>query len=347
MTSHHRVAACALLLALAPASLLGQSARVSARENFRAQPAGDVIGVLEPGLALTRTSARDGWLEVDVEGWVWMRSLQATTAATGHDLVVSEAAGENLRDRPSGAILGHFGRGALLDERSDERLGAGAPTRLDLGRVGGHDGPRPHDRAGSSDGARVGRASGVSDEHGSRAGRGACAEPARRVPDHGAPARPMALLGGPGGDTIARLRSDRRSPGGGARGQLGARARRGMGLASLRRLGGRPHTRRGHPGAAGRRARPLPGRVVSWDLQFLSLERAERIRTDFFEGEPFLLTRHAAGGYVYVALGPDRLAEAGNLLPLERIHVVARVRTPASALTGSPILELMELSPRA
>jgi hypothetical protein len=85
------------------------------------------------------------------------------------------------------------------------------------------------------------------------------------------------------------------------------------------------------------------GRVVSWDLQFLSLEHAERIRTEFFEGEPFLLTRHPAGGYVYVAVPPDGLAEAGTLLPLERIHVVGRVRAPASTLTGSPILDLMEL----
>jgi hypothetical protein len=85
------------------------------------------------------------------------------------------------------------------------------------------------------------------------------------------------------------------------------------------------------------------GRVVSWDLQFLSLERAERIRTDFFEGEPFLLTRHASGVYVYVALSPERLVEAQSLTPLERITVTGRVRAPVSALTGSPIVDLMEL----
>ena len=85
------------------------------------------------------------------------------------------------------------------------------------------------------------------------------------------------------------------------------------------------------------------GRVVSWEVQFLSIERAEAIRTDFFEGEPFLLTRHSGGGYVYVALPPDRIPDMGTLLPLERITVVGRVRSPASALTGSPILDLMEL----
>jgi hypothetical protein len=85
------------------------------------------------------------------------------------------------------------------------------------------------------------------------------------------------------------------------------------------------------------------GRVVSWELQFFSLERAEKIRTDFFEGEPFLLTRHAGGGYVYVAFSPERFAELGTLLFLERITVVGQVRSPASELTGSPNLDLRDL----
>jgi hypothetical protein len=85
------------------------------------------------------------------------------------------------------------------------------------------------------------------------------------------------------------------------------------------------------------------GRVVSWDVQFLSLERAERIRTDLLEGEPYLLTRHTSGAYVYVAIPPERLAEAVALTPLERITVVGRVRTASSALTGSPIVDALEL----
>ena len=53
--------------------------------------------------------------------------------------------------------------------------------------------------------------------------------------------------------------------------------------------------------------------------------------------------RHAAGSYVYVALPPEQLALALTLTPLERIAVLGRVRVSASALTGSPILELVEL----
>ena len=88
------------------------------------------------------------------------------------------------------------------------------------------------------------------------------------------------------------------------------------------------------------------GRVLQWDLQFISLERAEKIRTDFYVGEPFLLTRigRGEGVFVYVAIPPERLQEAEGLSPLERIRVIGRVRTGSATLTGSPILELLALS---
>lgn len=87
------------------------------------------------------------------------------------------------------------------------------------------------------------------------------------------------------------------------------------------------------------------GRVVSWSLQFISLERAEEIRTDFRQGEPFLLTRFGGpdGPFVYVAVPPERLTEMQGLVPLERITVTGRVRTAASALTGTPIIDLLSV----
>jgi hypothetical protein len=86
--------------------------------------------------------------------------------------------------------------------------------------------------------------------------------------------------------------------------------------------------------------------VVDWELQFVSQEAAERVRTDFYEGEPFLLTRATSSGrvFVYVAIPPERLAEVEGLIPLERIRVVGRIRTGAAVLTGNPILDLLELT---
>ena len=99
------------------------------------------------------------------------------------------------------------------------------------------------------------------------------------------------------------------------------------------------------PGELSRNPQAQAGRVVEWTLQFISLERAEAVRTDFFEGEPFLLTRFGGsdGPFVYVAVPTDRIQEVEGLVPLERIEVTGRVRTAASALTGVPILDLMSL----
>ena len=88
------------------------------------------------------------------------------------------------------------------------------------------------------------------------------------------------------------------------------------------------------------------GGTFSWELQFVSLERAEKIRTDFYEGEPFLLTRvpETPGLFVYVPVPPDRVAELEGLIPLERIRVTGRLRTGAASLTGNPILDLVEIT---
>ncbi|MSR22729.1 MAG: hypothetical protein EXR92_04175 [Gemmatimonadetes bacterium] len=89
----------------------------------------------------------------------------------------------------------------------------------------------------------------------------------------------------------------------------------------------------------------LRGRLVEVELQFISLERAEQVRTDFYEGEPFLLARSLdeERSFVYVAVPPERLDGMGILTPLERIRVLGRVRSASAAFTGSPILDLVEL----
>jgi hypothetical protein len=87
------------------------------------------------------------------------------------------------------------------------------------------------------------------------------------------------------------------------------------------------------------------GRLVEWELQFISLERAEKVRTDFYEGEPFLLMRTVTddASFVYVAVPPERVEEMSGLMALERVTVVGRIRVGAAALTGSPILDVLEV----
>lgn len=270
-----------------------------------------------------------------MEGWVWARSLQSTDR-DGFNLVVSEAQGENLRDAPSGEILGRLGRGTLLTE-VDRRPGWIRVRRQ----------------------VWIWAESVVETSVASGEARAAEPETPRAAPEPGPAARrPVgvvtaqsqgaALLAAPSGDTLART-----APGA----DLQVLSREGN-WARVRLEGWtwlpQPADEEGpedvSPDAvtpADLMANPTAyrGRVISWRLQYISLERAEKVRTDFFEGEPFLLTRFggADGPFVYVALPGDRAEELEGLVPLETLEVTGRVRTGASSLTGTPIIDLVAL----
>ena len=303
--------------------LVGQSGTVTADENFRAQPNGTLLGQLRPGAALAVLDLADDWLQFELMGWVWTRSLQVVSRVDS-DLVVSASGGENIRVTPSGDVIGRLEEGTLLQEVERVpgwvRVSRSAwiwSQSVELQGLAPGDAPR---------GAEV-----ILAEQWTSSGE-----------------TEATILSTPDGDTLAT-------------------AVPGANLRILAREGNWARVRLDGwmwlpEGAAVEgetavltdvstedvAASPLEyrGRVLQWDLQFISLERAEKIRTDFYEGEPFLLTRigRGEGVFVYVAIPPERFQEAEGLSPLERIRVIGRVRTGSATLTGSPILELLALS---
>jgi hypothetical protein len=287
---------------------------------------------------------REGnWMQADLEGWVWLASLRASD--TELDLVVSAAGGENLRSAPSGAIIGRLEEGALLEEVernpqwarvrrrgwvwSASVAGAGAPAATATARGTGPAQAPPAARGGPPAAARSGG-------------------PAARQLSGYANVGPSgaAILTAPDGDTLAHAAPSR---------DLQVVARDGN-WARVRVEGWiwMPAAAPGAAAPANALVTVTPqdlttnpashaGRVVAWQLQFISLEHAEAIRTDFRQGEPFLLTRYGSGDgpFVYVAVPPERVADVQGLVPLERIAVTARVRTGASSGTGAPIVDLL------
>lgn len=307
-------------------SLSAQTATVTTEENFRAEPNGTRLGSIRSGTVLGVAGADGEWVQATLTGWMWNLSLEQTDRE-GFDLVVSSDGGENLRVEPQGTILARLEEGALLEqiERGDDW------TRVRRT-------------------AWIWRPSVSVDEGVSAAG----PDPSR--PD-GAPvegwstigADGAAILSAPDGDTLARS-----APGTEVRvlGRQGnwARVQVEGWVWMPGGDGGAPAdttvlTDVG-PEAVARNPEAYRGRVVSWELQFISREEAESVRTDFYEGEPYLLTRAAeeSSRFVYVAVPPERLREVESLMPLERIVVVGRVRTGSAALTGGPILDLLDLT---
>lgn len=311
--------------------VLGQSqATVSVEENIRAQPQGPIIGRVLAGSTLQVRQVEGNWVEIDLQGWIWSRSVGATDRP-GFDLAVWATPSENLRTEPQGPIAAHLLEGALLEsleETSDwirvRRIAWVWGPSLDM-----EDQRRPRPDPPSTS---------------REEGRTPAEESWWRGGVRGAP-----ILAGPDGDTLAHGLADT---------EFQVLARQGNWIRV--RLEGwvwAPASEEtdstapsiisaAGPDEVNQAPDSYRGQVVSWELQFVSMEEAERVRTDFYEGEPFLLTRATTGDrlFVYVAIPPERMADVQGLVPLERIRVVGRVRTGAAALTGNPILDLMEFT---
>jgi hypothetical protein len=324
-----RAALCALVVVVwgGAAHAAAQAGRVTAeRENFRATPQGTVLAEILRGTELRLGPAQDRWREVTLEGWIWSGSVRAENR-DGHDLIVSAGGGENLRAAPNGEIIARLRTGMLLDR---------------VGAEGGW--------------VRVRRTAWVwqpslqvdASAAGSSAGRPPpppSATPTREFVTAGS--RGLTVLTQPAGDTLARM-------------QRGATvevlAREGE-WARVRVEGWTFTAAIAGEDAGGAVLRTLTrteldrdparyrGRMVEWSLQFIALQKAERFRTDFIEGEPFILARGPGddAGFVYVAVPPERLDEVRALAPLQRIRVLARIRTPRSALTDAPVVDLLEI----
>jgi len=333
-------------------------------ENLRAEPNGTIIGQLVPGSRLRVVGSDGNWSQVTLEGAVWLSSLQARGFGA-FDLVVTEPGGENLREEPRGRILGRLGEGTLLEEVSRE------PGWARVRRTAWIWSPSLELEAGAREEATT-RAPAA----------GAPARPPESAPEPPAPPSPTPprpapeAEGTPAGEEWIRAGPSRPGILTAPAGDTLGLARSGADLRVLGREGNWARVRMegwiwlpGNVGAEGmegedaesdvvlREVDPSQisgdperyrGRIVELELQFISVERAERIRTDFQEGEPFLLTRSvdSGRGFVYVAVPTDRLSELQRLTPLTRIRVTGRVRTGAAALTGSPILDLMEFQVR-
>jgi len=306
-----------------------QSATLTTEENFRATRNGTLLGQLRAGVSLEVLELTDDWVQFDLDGWIWIQSVRAVNRGD-FDLVVSAEGGENIRGAAGGEVLGHVEQGTLLE--TVERVAGWARVRRRAwvwrGSVAlfGSD-----SSSGSVERSRLTVPSAV--VNGEQWALGGSAD--------------SPILSAPDGDTLAV-------------------SGRGTNLRVLAREGNWARVRlegwiwlpQGSDGGLGASIRTdvtledvaatpddFRGEVLQWELQFISLERAEEIRTDFFVTEPFLLTRMGDGreGFVYVTVPPERLGEAQGMSPLERNRVVRRVRTGSARLTGSPILELLSL----
>jgi hypothetical protein len=301
-----------------------QTARVTSSTSFLQTAGGRRLGTVRPGSTLNPTGKTSGnYSEAVLQGWIWTGSV-VRTSRDGFDLSVSVAGGENLRDAPStqGVIQARLLQGFLLDRLGESgrwtqarRTGWVSTSALETAAATADDAEpaRPDPSASQS----AGPAGAPPEVRGNEE---------ERLRVGGTPAR---LYLSPEGDTVGVVRP-------------------GADLAVLAREGAWLRVRlNGWVRAADLLPADSPdeyqGLQVRWSVQFVSLERAEAVRTDFYEGEPFILARapDPSDGFVYLAVPPELLSVAEELPPLEMIEILARVRTGRSAIMGAPVLDLL------
>ena len=330
-----------LLLAAGPQTrhAVGQTARVTTSTSFLQTAGGRPLGTVRPGSTVRLSGdTSGGWSEVVLRGWIWTGSVVRTNR-NNFDLSVSVAGGENLRDAPStqGAIQARLLRGFLLERLGESgrwtevRRTGWIATRFLTTETGDASDTAAQDAPATQGGPTLPEAA------------DAAVPEVERLAVGSATAR---LFVSPEGDTVAVLRPGvdlavLSREGAWARVRLNGWVR----LADL--LPADSAVQRSEVSAADLRSNPgeYRGKQVRWSVQFVSLEKAEAVRTDFYEGEPFVLARapDPADGFVYLAVPPELLPAAEELRPLEMIEVLARVRTGRSAIMGAPVLDLLAL----
>jgi hypothetical protein len=310
-----------------------QRYRVLQAENFRQEsgPQGRVLASVAAGVQLSGGAARDGWVPVSLEGWVWGESV-GRTDRDGHNLTVTAARGENLRTAPNGSVAARLLSGFLLDEVSRDGVWvrakrAGWMPEGSLAAVS--------DSATSATGADSAEPSTL-------------VEPAGAVLDRAVVARQTELAVSPEGQRAGTLAPETpvrilTRSGEWVRVQTEGWIRE----ADLRATA---------PGliagltAAELRTRPqdYEGKLVQWTLQYLSIATADELRPEIPNGQRYLLTRGPLpeAGFVYVTLAPAQLRQAEQLPPLAQVVVVARIRNGRSKYLGNPVVDLVEMRVR-
>ncbi len=292
-------------------------------EVFRRTADGRRLADLALGTRVTVTQTDGSWSAVDIEGWVPADALDETTRE-GHNAIVATVGGENMRIEPSGQVTGLLLQGFLV-HRIEDRDGWSKVRRSGWVRTAALMAPST---AGTSTGAQADRPPPL-------------VAPGRELTTGEAP---IDLHVAPGSESLATVASG--IPVTVVEREAGwTRVRVEGWVRSEQLVTSDSDSVLVEVSAAALKANPddYAGMRVRWSVQFVALETAEPERTDFYEGEPFLLARapDPGDGFVYIAVPEELLAVAEGLQPLEAIDVLAQVRTGRSALMGVPVLDLL------
>ena len=294
-------------------------------EVFRKTADGLRLAELTQGTRVVVHRTDGSWAQIDIEGWVPSGAIAGSTRE-GHNGVISTQGGEPLRVGPSGPVTGLLLEGFLV-HRIEDADGWSRVRRTGWVREAALAVPATSFAPPETEAARP----------------SSVVAPGREIT---AGEDAIILRAAPDGRTVVTVETgtpvtvvERRSG--------WTRVRVEGWVPSAQLVTADPDSVVAGVSAAALRANPddYAGARLRWAVQFLSLERAEPERIDFYEGEPFLLARapDPGDGLVYVAVPAELMAAAETLRPLRTIDILVQVRTGRSALMGVPVLDLLAI----
>lgn len=344
------------LLMLATTPVSAQTV-ASADATVYAAPDGAALGTLRPGASLRPGATKGAWTSIVLEGWIV--STRLSSRIDSLDRVVRGTGTASLRvgDGANEGVVAELEVGARVKRLADRNgwthvrrtvwlrtasirgetsaaRGRGAETRAPGTRTPE---PRAADTRGAAPRATVTPPPAV---------RPPATVPSTEAGSAQRLARETTLRAGPGGAERATIRAGANLE------TLGRDAGwvrvRVEGWVSERDLAGADSLGSSAMSAAELRADPNAhkGKIVRWEVQAVSVQRADPLRRGLAPDEQYLLARGPKdeGAIVYVALPRALVDQIRGVPPLSNIIITARVRDGRSPPVGAPLLDLISFT---
>ncbi len=346
-----RAAAAGVLFLAFQAPVAGAQTVQRDNEPVFADVGGTRLGRLTAGTVLATGPTRSGHTQITLEGWIFRASLEPASRE-GYTLQVGKSPEENIRQEPNGRVLAQLVRGTLLTEV--ERRGQWVKVRRVLWvATSGITNPaaaasRP--AAPSSAPAQARAPERAAPQSAPTApppqvARAASAPVQAADPQRAVVRRRLQLFRAPDSASVGTLEA----------GQPVRITARAGGWVRIETQGWvrENEIRLSDAGiltgitAAELRGAPdeFRGRLLRWPIQFLALQTADELRSDFTPGQRYILARGPAPEYAFVYITvPDALLPAVTQLePLANVTIVGRVINGRSTYLSNPIIELVEI----
>jgi hypothetical protein len=348
-----------VLLLCAAASVATAQTIVPAEVSVHGNPGGMAIATLPKGAPVRTGSARNGWTQVTLEGWVDARQLNARRDTL--DRVVKENVTTSLRsqDGPRQAVIGVLESGTYL-KLLTERNGWARVRRSGWVRTAELSAAKP--AVAKPAAAKPEAARPEADKPEAAKAEAAKTPPATPKPAPEVASRSVSNDEAGNIERSARATTLLSAPGGTERATIPG----GSELVTLSRERGWVRVRlegwvreqdltladsgaSSTVTAADLRADPerFRGSTVRWEVTFIALQRADALRKGMAANEPYILIRGPGedASVVYAAVPTALLPTVRGLTPMTPLIITARVRQGRSDPVGVPILDLMTVAP--